>query len=75
MDHVLLTWWSTMNVAASSTRTPGFASNPGCVSSGATHAECEAKIREAIELYEANLEDAIAEWQRRHGNGATPTWR
>ena len=29
---------------------------PGCITSGDTHAECEAKIREAIELYEANLE-------------------
>ena len=29
---------------------------PGCMTSGDTHAECEAKIREAIELYEANLE-------------------
>ena len=29
---------------------------PGCVSSGATHEECEAKIREAIELYEINRE-------------------
>ena len=29
---------------------------PGCVSSGATHAECEAKISEAIDLYETNLE-------------------
>jgi predicted RNase H-like HicB family nuclease len=28
----------------------------GCISSGDTHAECEAKIREAIELYETNLE-------------------
>ena len=32
---------------------------PGCISSGDTHAECEAKIREAIELYQANLETAV----------------
>ena len=32
---------------------------PGCVSSGATHAECEAKILEAIELCETNLETTV----------------
>ena len=29
---------------------------PDCVSTGATHAECDAKIREIIELYETSLE-------------------
>ena len=33
---------------------------PGCVSSGVTHEECDAKIREAIELYEANLKTMSA---------------
>jgi predicted RNase H-like HicB family nuclease len=33
---------------------------PGCVSSGATHAECEAKIREAIELYQTNPVETTA---------------